>query len=144
MRSFLVSAAFVLSLAAAANAESPQGAHILDLSCVEALVAVDQARLAGVFSFIAEKDAIPAFADLLARDPKALKKFIEKVEHDFKIATGISRWDRDVLAAVMSLYGSPLGDTFPKPAPKVVSRIAELTQETVVPLEQITARRKKA
>ncbi len=143
MRKTFILAAVALGLASRAGAQASESAHLLDLSCVEALVSVDQARLAGVFSFIAEKDAVAAFADLLARDPGSLKKFLAKVEKDLSQALGISKWDRDALAAVMTLYGSPLGDTLPKPAPKVVTRIGELTQAPVMPLEQITARRKK-
>ena len=140
----LALAALTMSLAASARADSPQGGHILELGCLEALVAVDQARLAGVFAFIPEKDTLSAFADLLARDPAALKKYVAKVEADLKGAFGISQWDRDALVGVITLYGSPLADTFSKPAPKVVTRISELTQAPVLPLEQITARRKKA
>lgn len=131
--------AFALS---AAGSAVPAAAQVINLSCVEALVAVGHPELAGVFSFVPEIDNATAFADLLARDAAAQKKFIAKVEKDLKKARGITVWDHDVLRAMVTLYGSPLGETLHKPAPKVITRMAELVASPTITLEEMTARRK--
>ena len=117
--------------------------QVLNLSCVEALVAVGESRLAGVFAFVAEKDEPAAFADLLVHDKGALKKFVAKADKDFKDANGITQWDRDALAAAVSVFGSPLGETVEKPSAKMVGHLIELTRAPALTLEQLNAKRKK-
>jgi hypothetical protein len=133
--------ASILVLGAAAHAAAP--GQMLNLSCVEALVSVGRPELAGVFSFVAEKDAPAAFADLLAHDKKAFKKFVSKLEGDYKTAQSLTAWDHEAAAALVALYGSPLGETLEKPKPAVIQRLAELTAAPSIPLEQMTARRRK-
>ncbi|MDD5629635.1 MAG: hypothetical protein PHU21_11260 [Elusimicrobia bacterium] len=121
---------------------SAQGS-VLDLSCIEALAAVGEADLAGVFSFIPEKDLPAAFADLVVNDGKALKKYVAKVGRDFDDAGGITTWDRSALLAVLALYSGPAAPTLEKPSPKVMARINELSLAATMSLEQVAARRKK-
>lgn len=135
-------AAFAALLACAAAAAPAASQGVINLSCVEALTAVGEADLAGVFSFVPEKDSAAAFADLTARNPKALKKFVAKVEADYKAAKGISAWDKAVLRGVLGLYASPLADTLKKPGGKVLSRITELAALPALTLEAITAARR--
>ena len=112
----LIAVAVLAAAQTAGAIEPPQGAQLLNLGCVEALAAIGQADLAGVFSFIAEKDAPAAFADLLVHNKKALKKFLAKVEKDLKSASGVAVWDHEALQLAVSIYGSPLAETLEKPS----------------------------
>ncbi|MBI3551074.1 MAG: hypothetical protein HY077_01035 [Elusimicrobia bacterium] len=136
-------AALLLSARCASAADAPRPVQMINLSCVEALITIDQQGLAGVFSFIAEKDEPAAFADLIVRSHKALKKFVAKVEKDKKLASGISAWDRDALQFALGIYDSPLGATLENPGDKLKARIKELAAGPVVTLEQIAAARRK-
>jgi hypothetical protein len=136
-------AAGVLLAGAPARGETPKGAQLMNLNCMEALVAVDQASLAGVFSFVPEKDGPAAFADLLVHNAKALKKFTAKLEKDLKETSGLSAWDHEAVAFALSIYASPLAARLDKPSPKALARLAELGQAPSLTLEQMTARRSK-
>lgn len=136
MKTLLLAAGLLLS---AATARAQQ---MLDLNCVEGLVAVDRAALAGVFSFVSQKDTSAAFADLLVRDQKALKKFLAKADKDLKSASGVTVWDHEVLLNALSLFGSPLAPTLDMPSKKILARVTELTLAPTLTLEQVTARRK--
>ena len=61
-------------------AQASSGPQIINLSLVEALVSIDESTLAGVFSYVPEKDGPAAFADLITHNKKSLKKFTAKVE----------------------------------------------------------------
>lgn len=139
----LPAVAFMVASLPARAAEAPHSSQIINLSCVEALVAVDEQRLAGVFSFVNEKDGPAAFADLIAHNRKELKKFVAKVEKDKKVASGISAWDRDALQFALGIYGSPLGSSLEPLDEKVKSEILGLASGPVVTLEQISAARRK-
>jgi len=138
-----LAAAVVLLAGAWAAAETPRSGQLLNLSCMEALVAIDEANLAGVFSFVPEKDGSAAFADLVVHNPKAMKKYLAKVEGDLKAVGGISVWDREALAFALSIYASPLGGTLEKPSAKAMARLAELAQAPGLTLGEMTARRRK-
>jgi hypothetical protein len=141
MKALLAAAALGVSLWAW-GAEVPQ-AQIINLSCVEALASVGQAAIAGVFSFIPEKDSPAAFADLLAHNRKAMKKFLAKAEKDLKEVSGVSIWDHQALQFTLLIYGSPLAETLEKPSTGLISRISELVAAPVLTLEQMTARRRQ-
>ena len=115
----------------------------MNLSCIEALAAIGQPSLAGVFSFIFEKDSSAAFADLTVHDSKALKRYVEKVGQDFKAAGGVTTWDHEALMSVLALYAGPLAATLEKPSAKVLTRINELSLAPKLSLEQVAARRRK-
>ncbi len=117
--------------------------HMLSLSCVEALVAIDEAKLAGVFSFVPEKDAPAAFGDLIVHDKKALKKYVTKLDRDRDQAGGISPWDHDVMMFILQIYASPLADTLEKPGAAGMERLTVLANAPTMQLQEITARRKK-
>lgn len=139
--------AAVLALAAPSRAAAPAAAApaggMVSLSLVEALAAVDRPELAGLFSFIAERDAPFAFSDLLARDAGALKAYLKKLDKDMDAADGLTDWDHAACASLVNLYSSPLAATFEKPKPKDLSRINKCVLAPVVPLEAIVGRRKK-
>lgn len=131
-----------LALLLAASAASAQS--ILDLNCIDALASVGKPELAGVFSFVPTKDTPNAFADLVARDKKALKKFVGKVERDLKASSGVTSWDHEVVLNLVSLFGSPLAPTLVDPGTKVKNRLQELALAPTLSLEEVTARRRKA
>ena len=116
---------------------------MVDLSLVEALAAIKEPQLAGLFSFIQPKDAPFAFGDLLARDPKALKRYLNKLDDDKETANGLTGWDHEVCASLVNMYNSPMGAAFGKPDKKRLSRINNCVLAAVVPLQEIVARRKR-
>ena len=140
-----MSRALLLSLAlllpSGAFSQAPAGAQVLNLSCVEALVAINQPNLAGVFSFVPEKDAPAAFADLVVHDRKALKKWIAKLEKDNKIG-GVSPWDHEAAVFALQIYASPIAETIDKPG-EFKDRLSMLVLAPVLTLEELTARRRK-
>src|SRR5262249_31477265 len=87
---------------AQALAAGPAGGGMVSLSLVARLSAVKRPEWAGVFSFIAEKDAPFAFSDLLARDAKTLKPYLGKLDDDMKVAGGLTEWDHAVCASLVN------------------------------------------
>lgn len=81
--------------------------QMLDLSLLEALVAVDGKDLAGVFGFVPESAAAPAFSDYVMHNGSALKRFIKKAKRDIKETGGINLWDRAVFMYVLQINGLP-------------------------------------
>ncbi len=155
MTRFLPLAALLVStlpLLAAAQGPAPAGAAavapadgngMVSLSLVEALAAIKEPQLAGIFSFVSEKDSPFAFADLIARDRKARRRYLGKLDADRTAAGGLTPWDHQVCASLVNLYASPLGSTFGTPGKKRMASINECVLSAVVPLEQIVAKRKK-
>ncbi len=142
-RLLLIAILALLGALAELGAEAPKAMQMLNLSCVEALAAVGQEGLAGVFSFISEEDGPAAFADLLVRNKKAMNKFLVKVQKDLKEVSGVSTWDRAVLQFALAIYASPLAEMLEKPAQKTVAKIAELAQAPAMSLQEMTVRRRK-
>ena len=140
-----MSRALLLSLAlllpSGAFSQAPAGAQLLNLSCVEALVSIGQPNLAGVFSFISEKDGPAAFADLVVHDRKALKKWVAKLEKDNKIG-GVSPWDHEAAVFALQIYASPIAETVDKPG-ELKDKLSTLVLAPVLTLEELTARRRK-
>ena len=127
--------------AAQEAAQAPTG--MISFSLVEALAAMKEPQLAGVFSFVSEKNAPFALADLLARDKKAMKLYLDKLDGDFKAAHGLTEWDHDVCASLINLYGSPMAGTFGVPEPKRMKQINDCMLAPAIPLETIVAKRKR-
>jgi hypothetical protein len=142
MTSLILAAALAAGAAAAPDQGAPAGV-VLNLSCMEALAAIGQPHLAEVFSFIPEKDSSAAFADLVSHDRKALRKYVEKVDKDFKASGGVAAWDHETLMSVTALYAGPLAANFETPARKVMDRINELSLARTLSLEAVAARRKR-
>jgi hypothetical protein len=142
LRALVVSAAFAASPVVTGEA-APRAAGMINLSCVEALVSIEEQRLAGVFSFISEKDGPAAFADLIVHNKKSLKKYLGKLSADRKAANGISSWDHDALQFALGIYDSPLGATVEAPG-KLKDEMQALLAAPVLTLEQVTAARRKA
>lgn len=117
-------------------------AGVLNLSCMEALVAIEHPDLAGVFSFISEKDTSAALADYLSHNKVAMRRYVEKLEADLKAAAGVTAWDHDVIMRVLDLYASPLAETLQKLPESSKKRLMELSAAPTMSLEDIAARRK--
>ena len=127
--------------AAQEAAQAPTG--MISFSLVEALAALKQPQLAGVFAFVSEKNAPFALADLLARDKKSMKRYLDKLDGDYKAAAGLTEWDHEVCASLINLYGSPMAATFGVPDAKCMKQINDCMLAPAIPLENIVAKRKK-
>lgn len=127
--------------AAQEASQAPTG--MVSLSLIEALTAIKQPNLVGVFAFVAEKNAPFALADLLARDKTAMKRYLDKLDADYKTANGLTEWDHEVCASLINLYGSPMANTFGVPEPKRMKQINDCMLAPAIPLEAIVAKRKK-
>lgn len=131
--------AAILLVLPLARSRAQQGS--LNLSVIEALATIGKSDLSGVFSYVPFKDTPAAFADLLLRDEKAQKKYVEKVSDDFKAAGGITNWDRAVLQDVVSFYGSPAAANMKKPSAKLILKMAALVSAPALSAEEIESKR---
>lgn len=138
--SVLLSSLLAVAAPSFAQAQAP---GMLNLSCVEALVSIGQPHLAGVFSFVPEKDSSAAFADLLVHDKKALKKYIGKLEKDQKETGGVSAWDHDAVAFALTIYGSPMAETLDKPGKDVMAKLEGFAKAAKLTLQDMTVKRRK-
>lgn len=133
----------------AARAAAPRvptasaGPSVVNLSLIEGISAIELPQVTGLFSFIAEQDASFAFADLVARDPKAMKRYLNKLRDDKKLSNGLTAWDHEVCATLVNLYASSLGAALTKPKKKDFEFINECVLAPVVPLSEIVSRRKR-
>jgi hypothetical protein len=123
-RAVFLTATLALGLSSAVAAQEMAGPP--DLSCIEALKAVDEASLAGLFSFISPKDTPKAFGDLIMHNKNVLKKFVAKAQKDSQMGSGAVAWNREVLQFALSIYDSPLKDTLVKPGVKLVAQMRAL------------------
>lgn len=119
------------------------GPAVVNLSLIEAIAAIELPQVTGLFAFIAEQDAPFAFADLIARDPKAMKKYLNKLADDKKLSSGITDWDHQVCATLVNLYASSMGAMLGRPTEKHSKFINECVLAPVVPLSEIVSRRKR-
>ena len=126
-----------------ASRQAQPQSGIISLSLIEALSAIKQPELVGIFLFVAEPDGPAAFANFLVRDMKALKRYTEKLEDDRKVAQGLTGWDHEVCANLINFYASSAGGVFGRPDAKRMSKINQCVLSHVVALEAITAARKK-
>ncbi len=141
MRLVLLAAALAV-LVPAVRAQDLPPAHVLNFNCLEALAAVGKSDLAGIFSYVPDKDTAAAFADLLVHQPKVLRKFLAKGEGDVKQVGGISQWDHDAAAYAISIFSlPPAALAAPKPSSSQLKRLRALADAPVLTLEEMTARR---
>lgn len=138
------------SALAAAPAAAPRpvpaaagGPSVMNLSLIEGIAAIELPQVQGLFAFIPEQDASFAFSDLLARDPRSLKRYVSKLREDKKASNGLTSWDHEVCGTLVNLYASALGATLAKPRPKDFQFINECVLSPVVPLAEIVSRRKR-
>jgi hypothetical protein len=117
-----------------------QGA-VLNLSLIEALVAVRQQRLSGVFAFVPEDRTGLAFANYMMYDHKALKRYLKYARKIFDKAGAISHWDKRVMLLLVGMVNQaqrpPGVEAVGK---KQVSQISELALVPGVPVEELRTR----
>ena len=147
----LLSSAALRAAAAPAAAPTKDGAgsaaaitsnQMMDLSLGEALTAVDLIELVGIFNYVSERDAPHAFASYMARDKKALKRYVGKLNGDRAAAGGLTAWDHEVCALLVNLYAGALGPVVERPKAKIIKSINLCVLSPVMTLQDIAARRK--
>ena len=148
MRALLFAVIFGGAAASAAAAEAdggrwtPNAPQVINFSLVEALSAMDEQALGGIFSFVPEDKTSMALAVYLMQDRKGLKLFLKKVAKDRKEAQGINGWDKEVLLYLVGMGSSSVSPLAAKPIPRSwMKRIQELSLEPALPLEVIIQRR---
>jgi hypothetical protein len=142
MRRLLLAAVLLAAPLLAATAARAQ--EILSGSLIEALTAISKPELGGVFTYVGDKNAPTAFADLIARDPKALKLYTKKLEADRKAADGLTAWDHHVCATLVNHYAGPtIMPGIKRPDDKRLKALNDCVLAPVLELSDIVARRKK-
>lgn len=123
--------------------ETMQQPQIINLSLLEALIAMDAQDLSGIFSFVPEAGAPLALADHLLRHNGRLKRFVKKGERDLREAGGVNEWDRQVFLHIVALQAAgavPPG--LDRLSPAWMGRVSTLATAPALPLAEVTARRK--
>ena len=141
IRTALVAVVLASSLLGATAARAQE---MLSASLIEALAAIDKPELGGLFTYVGDKNAPTAFADLVARDPKAMRRYAAKLAADNKAAKGQTAWDHQVCATLVTYYAG--GGTMPgvkKPDAKRLKILNECVLVPVLELQDIVSRRKK-
>ena len=134
----------VLLLPPLFTATTSRAQEMLSASLIEALAAIEKPELGGLFTYVGEKNAPTAFADLVARDPKAMKRYVAKLADDNKVAKGQTAWDHQVCATLVNYYGG--GGTMPgvkKLDAKRLKTLNECVLAPVLELQEVVERRKK-
>ncbi len=140
---FLFSASPLIAAMRTASAAPEASGNLLSGSLIEALIAIEKPELGGVFSYINEKNATRAFADLVARDPKAMKRYADKLKADLKAAGGATAWDHDVCATLVNYYAGPPAIGLKAPDAKRMKALNETVLSPVKELQEIVSRRGK-
>ncbi|MFA6315961.1 MAG: hypothetical protein WC943_00950 [Elusimicrobiota bacterium] len=139
----VLAVALVLAAAPAVRAQDPSGGGVLNLSCMEALKAVDVVWLTGVFSFVPESDSALAFADMMARHKAMRRKYVAKLMKDHAQADGIATWDHAVVLHILGIHASPLAAMLEKLDPTTRDRLNTLGLAPTLTLAELNARRKR-
>ncbi|MDD5301876.1 MAG: hypothetical protein PHS14_02120 [Elusimicrobia bacterium] len=126
------------------SATGARAQEILSGSLIEALTAVGKPELGGVFTYVGDKNAPRAFADLIARDPKAMKRYTAKIMDDLKAAGGLTAWDHEVCATLVNHYaGAADMPGIKKPDAKRLKALNDCVLAPVMELSDIVSRRRK-
>ncbi|MBI2385512.1 MAG: hypothetical protein HYV14_05795 [Elusimicrobia bacterium] len=142
MRGTILAALLLVSPLLAATAARAQ--EMLSGSLIEALTAVGKPELGGVFTYVGDKNAPRAFADLIARDPKAMKRYTGKLMDDLKAAGGLTAWDHEVCATLVNHYaGAVEMPGIKRPDAKRLKALNDCVLAPVMELQDIVLRRKK-
>ncbi|MBI2788489.1 MAG: hypothetical protein HYX59_07390 [Elusimicrobia bacterium] len=141
LRILLAAALFASPLFAATAARAQD---MLSGSLIEALKAIEKPELGGVFTYVGPQNAPRAFADLIARDPKAMKRYTGKLMDDLKAAGGLTAWDHEVCATLVNHYaGAVEMPGIKKPDAKRLKALNDCVLAPVMELQDIVMRRKK-
>jgi hypothetical protein len=129
------------SAAAAPDAqELPQPGEI-DGSLIDAVNSIEQPNLVAVFAYMPMANQPSAFAELLTRDHKGLKRYAEKLASDMKSAGGLPAWDHQVCVVLISRFQTA-ADKSGLPDKKRLSIINECLLSRVISLQEVLLRRK--
>ena len=142
MRRILLAA--VLLAAPILSATEARAQDMLSGSLIEALKAIEKPELGGAFTYVGTPNAPRAFADLIARDPKAMKRYTGKLMDDLKAAGGLTAWDHEVCATLVNHYAA--GGDMPgikKPDAKRLKALNDCVLAPVMELQEIVFRRNK-
>ena len=138
LRAFLAACLFASPLFAATAARAQE---ILSGSLIEALTAIGKPELGGVFTYVGEKNAPQAFADLIARDTKAMKRYTGKLKDDLKAAGGLTAWDHQVCATLVTHYAGAEMPGLKKPDAKRLKALNGCVLAPIMELQEIVLRR---
>ena len=127
--------------ATAARAQEEGG--ILSGSLIDALRAIEKPELGGVFTYVGEENAPRAFADLIARDLKAMKRYTGKLAADRKVADGLTPWDHQVCAILVNYYAGVEMPGIKRPDAKRLKALNECVLSPVVELKVIVEKRNR-
>lgn len=138
----LLGAVLLVSPLFAATAARAQ--EMLSGSLIEALSAIKKPELGGVFTYVGTENAPRAFADLIARDKKAMKRYAGKLDDDRKAAGGLTAWDHQVCATLVNYYAGGAGmPGLTRPDKKRLKSLNDCVLAPVMELQEIVARRNK-
>lgn len=115
----------------------------VDLSLIDTLDAIGEPQLGGLFKYVSDQYAPFAFAEILAADKKAMKRFLGKIDEDHKTAGGISQWEKTVCAVLVNTYQNTPDDDPLKPDKKRMSQINKCMLVPVVSFQEILMRRRR-
>lgn len=140
LRSILAACLLASPLLAATAARAQD---ILSGSLIEALIAVGKPELGGVFTYVGAQNSPRAFADLIARDSKAMKRYTGKIMDDRKAAGGLTAWDHEVCAVLVNHYAGAAMPGIKKPDEKRLKALNDCVLTPVMELQEIVTRRSK-
>jgi hypothetical protein len=135
----LLAAGLLASPLLAATAARAQ--EMLSGSLIEALKAVGKPELGGVFTYVGGENAPRAFADLIARDAKAMKRYAAKIDEDRKVAGGLTAWDHEVCATLVNHYAGSSMPGIARPDEKRLKSLNACVLAPVMELQEIVSRR---
>ncbi len=141
MRKLLLAALLASPLFAATAARAQE---MLSGSLIEALAAVGKPELGGVFTYVGQPNSPRAFADLIARDSKAMKRYTSKLDDDRKAAGGLTAWDHEVCATLVNHYaGATAMPGIKVPDAKRLKALNACVLSPVMELQDIVQKRNK-
>jgi hypothetical protein len=94
-----------------------------------------------VFAYMPMQNQPSAFAELLTRDHKGLKRYTAKLAADMKSAGGLTAWDHQVCVVLISRFQT-VADKSGLPDAKRMSLINQCLLSRVISLQQILLGRK--
>lgn len=137
-----VEAALPRDIARSAAPEE-EASGLLAGALIEALAAIKKPELSGIFTYVGEANAPRAFADLVARDPKAMKLYVAKLMADLKAAGGTTAWDHEVCATLVNYYAGPAIAGLKKPNAKRLKAFNDGVLSPVKELQDIVSQRNR-
>ena len=141
IRIFLGALLLALPLFAARAARAQE---MLSGSLIEALAAINKPELGGVFTYVGGQNSPRAFADLVARDSKAMKRYTGKLDDDCKAAGGLTAWDHEVCATLVNHYaGNTVMPGIKRPDTKRLKALNDCVLSAVLEFQDVASRRKR-